>query len=112
MNYMLLQQKIHPQVALVLMLLWNALFCWYPFYVVKTSPPFDKVEGVFTIILGLCVGIATWLLAPVALVKVWRRSVSLQPAKRTRTRLSAVLMFFGILSPIWIWAAILIRARS
>lgn len=109
---MLLEQRVHPQIALAVMLLWNALFCWYPFYVARTSPPFDKVEGVATIILGLCVAPATWLLRTVVLLKVWKRSVNLQAAKRFKCRLVAVLMFLGILSPLWIYISIFIRARS
>jgi hypothetical protein len=105
---MLLQQKNHPQVALVLMLLWNGIFCWYRFYRVNTSPPFDKVEGVFTIILGLCVGIAAWLLVPVALVNV-RKSAA---CRADWDSFVSGPHFFAIHSPIWIWATILIRARS
>jgi hypothetical protein len=94
------------------MLLWNILFCWYPFYVTRTSPPFDKGEGVFTMVVGLCIGIASWVLAPIAVVKVWRRSSGLETAKKTRTRVAAVLMFVGIVSPAWILAKILIKAHS
>lgn len=94
------------------MLLWNTLFCWYPFYLLRTTPPSDKPNAIEAVIgLGLCVAPATWLLAPVALFKVWKRSVDLPSSQQLRTRLTASLIFLGILSPLWIHISIFSRTR-
>ena len=106
-------RTVNPLSGLAVMLVANLLLCWYPLYQLRNYVPGDKPDAsVVAVVIALALTLATLLLVPVVLLKVWLHSSSLAHSKRIKTLTAALIMSLVMLAPVCYWIAWLIRVRN
>jgi uncharacterized membrane protein len=110
---MKLNRTITPLTGLVVMLVANLLLCWYPVYYLKQHhSPGDKPDVTFFAgFLAFTILIATLLLVPLAMIKVWLQSHNLTHEKRKKNLTAALLMSLVMLAPICYFLFVAIKLR-
>ena len=111
--HMQLNRTVNPLSGLAVMLIANLLLCWYPLYQLRNYVPGDKPDAsVLAVIIALSLTLATLLLVPLAMLKVWLHSRNLAYPKRIKTLTAALMMSLVMLAPVCYWIALFIRARN
>lgn len=106
-------RTVNPLSGLAVMLAANLLLCWYPLYQLRNYVPGDKPDAsVPAVVIALALTLATLLLVPLAMLKVWQHSSNLAHSKRTKTLAAALIMSVVMLLPVCYWIGWLIKIRN
>jgi hypothetical protein len=110
---MQINRTVNPLSGLAVMLVANLLLCWYPLYQLRNYVPGDKPDAsVVAVVIALALTLATLLLVPLAMLKVWLHCRSLAHSKRIKTLTAALVMSLVMVVPVCYWIALFMRART